>query len=103
MTGKPLTSRCHAGCLIPSPKQDGVFRTYESAGPESQWVKCKTCGGKGVLPCCPHCDGQQLQEVGPFRWCQDCGTIIGKSYAESPHNHGKKAYAFFLDSWEVQE
>lgn len=42
--------KCPNECCIPSPRTDGIYRVYDSAGPDSRWNKCPTCSGFGWVP-----------------------------------------------------
>ena len=41
--------RCPAGCLLPSPSTDGVYKIYDAAGPDGRWEKCNRCNGLGAI------------------------------------------------------
>jgi hypothetical protein len=38
---------CPGGCRLVEPFVDGKRRVYEDYGPDSKWVVCRDCGGKG--------------------------------------------------------
>lgn len=45
--GQP--ERCPAGCVQIHGSRDRTFQVYESGGPDSRWVTCERCSGRGTV------------------------------------------------------
>lgn len=43
------TKKCPKQCVVPIPCNDNVYKVYESCGPDSKWVVCSYCKGKGRI------------------------------------------------------
>lgn len=46
---KGKIKKCPNSCQIPHGSKKLIFKVYESFGPDSKWIVCPVCKGKGKI------------------------------------------------------